>query len=82
MVAGCVPAAAAAAAAASGRPDMQCLQHDVELTLEEIYHGCSKKVTHTRKTLYDSGRIQEDERTLVIDAKPGLPDGTRFVFEG
>jgi hypothetical protein len=63
--------------------DMQpASQHDVELTLEEIYHGCSKKVTHTRKILYESGRIQEEERTLVIDAKPGLPDGTRFVFEG
>jgi hypothetical protein len=61
---------------------MAPVQHDVELTLEEIYHGCSKKVTHTRKTLLESGRIQEEERTLVIDAKPGLPEGTRFVFEG
>jgi len=56
--------------------------HLVELTLEEIFHGCLKKVTHKRKVLLESGEYIEEPRSLVIDVKPGLPSGTRFVFEG
>lgn len=56
--------------------------YPVELTLEEIFHGCLKKVTHKRKVLLDSGEYLEEPRILTIDVKPGLPSGTRFVFEG
>mmetsp|Transcript_27589 Transcript_27589/g.70282 ORF Transcript_27589/g.70282 Transcript_27589/m.70282 type:complete len:361 (-) Transcript_27589:356-1438(-) len=56
--------------------------YTVELTLEEIYHGCLKKVAHKRKVLQDNGDYFEEPRTLTIDVKPGLPSGTRFVFEG
>lgn len=58
------------------------MQYTVELTLEEIYFGCLKKVTHKRKVLLDNGEYLEEPRTLTIDVKPGLPSGTRFVFEG
>ena len=54
----------------------------VELTLEEIFHGCLKKVNHKRKVLLETGEYLEEARSLVIDVKPGLPSGTRFVFEG
>lgn len=56
--------------------------YPVELTLEEIFHGCLKKVSHKRKVLLESGEYIEEGRSLVIDVKPGLPSGTRFVFEG
>ncbi|GMH42950.1 hypothetical protein BSKO_10872 [Bryopsis sp. KO-2023] len=57
--------------------------YDVVLSLEEIYHGCTKKVTHVRKTTDALGVVVEsEERELTIDVKPGLPDGTIFVFEG
>lgn len=56
--------------------------YTVELTLEEIYHGCLKKVVHTRKVLQPTGEVIEEQRSLTIDVKAGLPDGTRFVFEG
>ena len=58
------------------------LQYTVDLTLEEIYHGCLKKVSHKRKILLESGEFTEEQRFLTIDVKPGLPSGTRFVFEG
>ncbi len=61
---------------------MICVQYTVELTLEEIYFGCLKKVTHKRKVLHESGECTEELRTLTIDVKSGLPSGTRFVFEG
>lgn len=57
-------------------------QYTVELTLEEIFFGCLKKVTHKRKVLHESGECTEETRTLTIDVKSGLPSGTRFVFEG
>lgn len=56
--------------------------YTVELSLEEIYFGCLKKVTHKRKVLLENGEYFEEPRTLTIDVKPGLPSGTRFVFEG
>ncbi len=58
------------------------MQYSVELTLEEIFHGCLKKVTHKRKVMLENGEYMEELRTLTIDVKPGLPSGTRFVFEG
>lgn len=59
-----------------------CVQYPLELTLEEVYHGCLKKVTHKRKVLVNPAEYYEEERALTVDVKPGLPTGTRFVFEG
>lgn len=56
--------------------------HPVKLTLEELYHGCLKKVVFQRKKLAADDNVETEERELVIDVRPGLPDGTRFVFEG
>lgn len=56
--------------------------HSVELTLDEVYHGCLKKVTFQRRKLLPDETVETEDRQLVIDVKPGLPDGTRFVFEG
>ena len=56
--------------------------HTLELPLEEIFHGAIKQVAHTRKTLTAGGDVVEEARTLTIDVKAGLPDGTTFVFEG
>jgi DnaJ-class molecular chaperone len=55
--------------------------YTVELSLEEIFHGCLKKVSHKRKILHDNGEYTEELRFLTIDVKPGLPSGTRFLFE-
>lgn len=56
--------------------------HPVKLTLEELYHGCLKKVVFQRKRLLPDETVETEDRELVIDIRPGLPDGTRFVFEG
>jgi hypothetical protein len=34
------------------------------------------------QVLYETGDVIEEPRTLTIDVKPGMPTGTRFVFEG
>uniref|UniRef100_A0A7S0V4F8 J domain-containing protein n=1 Tax=Polytomella parva TaxID=51329 RepID=A0A7S0V4F8_9CHLO len=55
--------------------------YPLELTLEEIFHGCLKRVKHKRMVQKDDITIEED-RELTIDVKPGMPSGTRFIFEG
>ncbi len=39
-------------------------------------------MTHKRKVLLENGEYVEEPRFLTIDGKPGLPSGTRFVFDG
>lgn len=56
--------------------------HEVLLTLEELFHGCIKKVRHSRKAMKESGAVEEHLIELTIDVKPGTPEGTRFVFDG
>lgn len=62
---------------------MLCLQFDLIVPLEELYQGCVKVINHTRRCLAENGvEITSEQRTLTVDIKAGLPDGTRFVFKG
>lgn len=55
---------------------------DVPVTLEELYHGCNKIVTHQRKMQAEvGGEITTEDRTLTIVVPPGCKNGQRFVFE-
>ena len=56
--------------------------HALPLTLEEVYHGCLKKVHFQRRRVGAANELEAEERELTVDVKPGLPDGTCFVFEG
>jgi hypothetical protein len=58
------------------------LVHTVLVTLEEVLHGCLKKVKFQRRRLTPAGNMELEDRELTIGIEPGLPDGTRFVFEG
>lgn len=56
--------------------------HPLQLTLEEVYYGCLKKVSFQRRRITPQDTMETEQRQLTIDVKPGLPEGTRFVFEG
>ena len=43
------------------------LQHTLLLSLEEMYHGCIKKVTHERQVLRSDGTSTTEQRELTID---------------
>jgi hypothetical protein len=58
------------------------LVRTVLVTLEEVLHGCLKKVVFQRRRLTPAGNMETEDRELTIAIDPGLPDGTRFVFEG
>lgn len=58
------------------------MQFDLIVPLEEIYSGCVKVVNHTRRYLMENGtEVTSEQRSLTVDIKPGLLDGTRFVFQ-
>ncbi|BHF74317.1 DnaJ sub B member 13 [Sparganum proliferum] len=54
---------------------------DLLLTLEEIYNGCIKKMTITRRVLNkDSDTTEIQEKILTIEVLPGWLEGTKIIF--
>ncbi|KAF8073188.1 DNAJB13 [Scenedesmus sp. PABB004] len=58
------------------------LELDLPVPLEEIHAGCVKVVSHTRSVPGEGGAPAAQQRSLTVAVEPGLPDGTRYVFEG
>ena len=67
----------------SGKPELGAQRtYDLPVTLEEIFHGAHKAVTHTRKVQREAnGSIESEDRTLTVAVPPGCKNGRRFVFE-
>lgn len=56
--------------------------HTLDLSLEELYEGTSKKVTFLRKVLNPDGHTSSTrEQTFCINVKPGWKSGTKVTFE-
>ena len=67
----------------AGPPPPQKVEIPLNLTLEELYTGCTKKRKVTRKIVDGaSGRAMEVEEILEIPVKAGWKEGTRVTFEG
>lgn len=58
-------------------PPIQCI---IDLTLEEMYHGCTKKMKITRKVLSPEGTTSDEDKIVTIDVKPGWKAGTKITF--
>nr|DAD24672.1 TPA_asm: hypothetical protein HUJ06_026136 [Nelumbo nucifera] len=58
------------------------IEKQLECTLEELCHGCVKKIKITRNVVTDSGIIVQEEELLRIKVKPGWRKGTKVTFEG
>ncbi|XP_048227001.1 dnaJ homolog subfamily B member 4 [Ricinus communis] len=58
------------------------VQKYLECTLEDLCHGCTKKIKVTRDVLTNTGQIVQEEELLTIDIKPGWKKGTKITFEG
>lgn len=54
---------------------------DLNLTLEELYTGCKKKLKVTRKRFYKND-CKKEETVLTVDVKAGWKDGTRITYPG
>ncbi|EDW03746.1 dnaJ protein homolog 1 isoform X2 [Drosophila grimshawi] len=57
------------------------VEHDLYVTLEEIYHGCVKKMKISRRVVHADGSSKKEDKVLQISIKPGWKSGTKVTFQ-
>ena len=55
--------------------------YNLELSLEQLYNGCTKKLKIRRMVEDESGRGYEEEKVIRVDVKAGWKAGTKLTFE-
>ncbi|KAK9744328.1 DnaJ C terminal domain [Popillia japonica] len=56
------------------------IEHELSLSLEEIYTGCVKKMRINKKVLSPDGSTTREDKILTINVKPGWKAGTKVTF--
>ncbi|KAJ8261275.1 hypothetical protein COCON_G00169980 [Conger conger] len=57
------------------------VMHDLRVSLEEIFHGCTKRMKITRRRLNPDGRtLRTEDKILNIVIKKGWKEGTKITF--
>lgn len=55
--------------------------HELKLSLEEVFSGCTKKMKISRKRLSPDGRtVHSEDKILMVDIKRGWKEGTKITF--
>ncbi|XP_077981617.1 dnaJ homolog subfamily B member 1-like [Glandiceps talaboti] len=55
--------------------------HDLKVSLEDVFSGCTKKMKITKKVLNVDGRTtRTEDKVLEIQVKPGWKEGTKITF--
>ncbi|CAG0899164.1 unnamed protein product [Darwinula stevensoni] len=57
------------------------IEHDLYVTLEELYKGCKKSMKITRNITEIDGKTKQESKVLIVNVKPGCESGTS-TFEG
>ncbi|RAO73671.1 uncharacterized protein BHQ10_009683 [Talaromyces amestolkiae] len=76
------PGATFGAARRAPTPEPQVVEKPLNLTLEEIFNGTTKKVTTKSKTFDASGKRTVQDITLEAKIKPGLRTGSKLKYKG
>lgn len=58
----------------------KAVHHDLNVTLEELYQGCTKRMKISRRILSADGSSRNEEKVLEIVVKPGWKEGTKITF--
>ncbi|XP_016475367.1 uncharacterized protein LOC107797036 isoform X2 [Nicotiana tabacum] len=66
----------------TSRRKPQPIEKNLECTLEELCHGCVKKVIITRDVIATTGLIVKEDEVVTIKVRPGWKRGTKITFEG
>ena len=56
------------------------VEHSLNLSLEELFSGCSKKMKISRRILNPDGTTSRQDKVVTIDVKPGWKAGTKITF--
>jgi len=57
------------------------VEHDLYVTLEEIYNGCVKKMKISRRVTQPDGSSRKEDKYVSISIKPGWKSGTKVTFQ-
>lgn len=57
------------------------IEHDLYCSLDEILHGCTKKMKISHKVFQHDGTLCREDKMLVVDVKPGWKAGTKITFQ-
>ena len=55
--------------------------YNLELSLEQLYNGCTKKLKIDRVIEDESGRTYSETKVIRVDVKAGWKAGTKLTFE-
>lgn len=56
------------------------IEHTLNLSLEELFSGCTKKMKISRNVLSANGSVSREDKILSIEVKPGWKQGTKVTF--
>ena len=56
------------------------VEHPLNLSLEDLYTGCTKKMKISRKVLNADGRTSKEDKIVSVDVRPGWKQGTKVTF--
>ena len=71
-----------AGASKQSKGQVEKLEVDLNLTLEELYVGVTKRRKISRKRRQPNGSYVNKENILTIDVKKGWKEGTKITFNG
>lgn len=55
--------------------------HELKLSLEEVFSGCTKKMKISRRRLNPDGcTVRSEDKILMVDIKRGWKEGTKITF--
>ena len=57
------------------------LEKDLYVSLEELMHGCTKKMKISRRIFGADGSVTTEHTILAVNVKPGYQEGTLITFE-
>ena len=63
-------------------PPSELITKPLPVSLEDIYHGATKKLKISRKLLDSSGAQVPADHVVVVNIKPGYKPGTKIKFAG
>ena len=56
------------------------IEHDLNVTLEEVLKGCTKKMKINRRVISHGGIERKEDKVLTVNIKPGWKAGTKITF--
>lgn len=66
----------------AGPSKMKTVLENLDVTLEELYNGCTKRLKIERKRVSKEGQvISSSHKYLTITVRPGWKKGTKITFE-